>query len=469
MSEESKDRLEEFFRKSTEKYHFEYSDADWKKLEAKLDEEEKGGGAPVFKRNGMKYYLFGGLLILSLALWFGWNKIGGAGDENVTRQSNAAGTYAQQDVFPEAEREKQAFANRKNRKDLPGKAKPGSEKRATFGEAVVSENKSAANSNVQNAERNESAENSNSFDVREVNIPAAELADKKAPSPRDAVSHTANTPVFFENEGTLYQEKQKAAGKTGALYGTGLQRISSYGIAANDFYALTTRTVPANFTTPPGSNKGEIIERGEDSRRLRRGFSVGFFVAPDFSSVGIGDYTRPGTRYGLLMEYSLSRRFSIRSGAIMADNIYKAEGDEYHPPQSFWSGGDMPETADGQCKIVDIPLNLRYNIAGGDNSGFFVSGGINNYIMLKEKYNFNYADEGYGKYGKKSSWESKKASSHWLGLVNFSVGYERFVAQRWSVQAEPFINFPLTGIGWGNVDLYSLGAYLSLKYHWNKK
>ncbi len=57
MSEQSKDRLEEFFIKGTHNYYFEFIDGDWKKLEKKLDKIDRGGILPFWKTNGFKIIL----------------------------------------------------------------------------------------------------------------------------------------------------------------------------------------------------------------------------------------------------------------------------------------------------------------------------------------------------------------------------------------------------------------------------
>ena len=51
-----------------------------------------------------------------------------------------------------------------------------------------------------------------------------------------------------------------------------------------------------------------------------------------------------------------------------------------------------------------------------------------------------------------------------MGLLNFSLGYEFSPTPKLGIAAEPFIKVPITGIGWGKVDLYTIGGYFTVRY-----
>ena len=42
------------------------------------------------------------------------------------------------------------------------------------------------------------------------------------------------------------------------------------------------------------------------------------------------------------------------------------------------------------------------------------------------------------------------------------------IAQKSALQIEPFIKIPTAGIGWGNVNLYTMGIYFMYKYRLTK-
>jgi hypothetical protein len=53
---------------------------------------------------------------------------------------------------------------------------------------------------------------------------------------------------------------------------------------------------------------------------------------------------------------------------------------------------------------------------------------------------------------------------HFFSVLNLSMGYERSLSDRWSLQVEPYLKAPLSGVGAGKVKLTSAGVFFGLKY-----
>ncbi|MDX1618949.1 MAG: hypothetical protein R3224_09195, partial [Balneolaceae bacterium] len=140
---------------------------------------------------------------------------------------------------------------------------------------------------------------------------------------------------------------------------------------------------------------------------------------------------------------------------------YRASGSEYDPPRAYWTNGILPEETIGVCSLIDIPLNLKYDILRQDRSRFFATAGLSSYIMLTEDYRFSYA-QSYS--GQSERWNERTGTRHWFSNANFSVGYEFDLRPNWSLRAEPFVKMPLKEVGWSNVKLYSMGTFVSLNY-----
>jgi hypothetical protein len=56
------------------------------------------------------------------------------------------------------------------------------------------------------------------------------------------------------------------------------------------------------------------------------------------------------------------------------------------------------------------------------------------------------------------------AKNEWFKILNVSAGYERALSKSWSIQAEPFIKVPLSGVGFGDMDISSYGILVGIKY-----
>ena len=190
-------------------------------------------------------------------------------------------------------------------------------------------------------------------------------------------------------------------------------------------------------------------------------FIIGVGYSPDFSAVGMNNFIAPGTRWKIDLGYAFSPRFQLLSGVVLVNNKYEAYGDEYKAPARYWKNGIVADETYGECKMIDIPLNLRYNILVSGRHRGFISSGLSTYFLTKEDYYFNY----YQSYpDSPEHWGTNKTSTYPFSIINITAGYEYMLKGHGSLQFEPYIKIPTGGVGWGNVDLYTIGIYFSYQY-----
>ncbi|MVM39524.1 hypothetical protein GO730_21190 [Spirosoma sp. HMF3257] len=201
---------------------------------------------------------------------------------------------------------------------------------------------------------------------------------------------------------------------------------------------------------------------------VQRGLSVRLAVAPDLSTVGLKNFSRPGTNVGLFLEYRLAKRWSIQVGVIQSTKVYRALSGEYGylPPDIEKYKANLAEVA-GRCNMLDIPINLRYDVVvkprkdGLQPTRWFISSGVTSYIMKQEDYTYTY----YHYYANnRTDWSNPSPDRYRLSNLNLSIGYERSFSRRLSWQVEPFMKVPLKGVGVYKIDLLSTGAFFSLRY-----
>ncbi len=235
---------------------------------------------------------------------------------------------------------------------------------------------------------------------------------------------------------------------------------------------------PGRWTTPrPLVGRAVAAQPDTMTRRPAsqpvpgRGLSVRFVVSPDLSTLGLRDFQRPGTNVGLLLEYRLNGRWSVQAGAMQSTKVYKASTTGYEFPAYVSKWTVQPEGVNGQCSLIDIPINLRYDVAlrprrnGQVPSRWFVSGGATTYILRKEDYTYNYADPSSPHiYANMKGYHHDSTTRYNFSQLNLSVGYERALSRRLSWQIEPFMKVPLKGIGYLKMDLLSTGAFFSVRY-----
>lgn len=214
-------------------------------------------------------------------------------------------------------------------------------------------------------------------------------------------------------------------------------------------------------TTPKEPRLAVDINAGGVQEHSPRA-SVGFVLGPDLSTVSaVSNFYNPGFKFGVTVDYNINRNWAVSFGAIRSNVRYKANGMEYQPPEDYWYSGIHASETIGECILLDIPVNLTYRFLHFDHSRMYASAGMSTYIMLNEDYRFSYDSN---QQGLPQHWEEKTGTAHFMSNANFSLGYEMDIAQKLSLRAEPFLRVPLKEVGWGNVNLYSMGSLISLNY-----
>ncbi len=100
---------------------------------------------------------------------------------------------------------------------------------------------------------------------------------------------------------------------------------------------------------------------------------------------------------------------------MLVYNKYEAYGEDYHAPSRYWKKGIVADEAYGECKMIDIPLNLRYNVITNAKHKVFVSAGASTYFVLKEDYYFHYENEDPEL---PDHWGTEKTTVYPFGIIN---------------------------------------------------
>ncbi len=183
--------------------------------------------------------------------------------------------------------------------------------------------------------------------------------------------------------------------------------------------------------------------------------SLTLIAAPDISTVSAGLHSRLSSNFGVLANYSLSRRFSVTTGVIYAKKYYDYAGVN----KGLYGKADKAWEVDADCNVLDIPLNVNYKVLNSNNLSISLNTGLSSYLMLKEKYKYINQDQTGTKI---SSLVIDNKNQHLFGVANFSVNFEHKINQRLSVGVQPFYKIPLTGIGYHDSNLSSKGLAFTL-------
>ncbi|MBA4850907.1 hypothetical protein [Emticicia sp. BO119] len=194
---------------------------------------------------------------------------------------------------------------------------------------------------------------------------------------------------------------------------------------------------------------------------FRKGLNIRLALSPDLSFIPSNKIFKVGSNWAAILEYRFNNRFSIQTGVIRSMKYYGALPSQYEW-NVYWAMPSPLKDIDAKCKMLDIPLNVRYDLSQKTNSRWFVGGGFTSYIMLKEEYRYNYENPADPNI-KRTSWEGK-TGGYPFSVLNLSMGYERQFLRRLTFQAEPFYKAPLGKVGYGKVRLATAGVFFSVKY-----
>jgi len=199
-----------------------------------------------------------------------------------------------------------------------------------------------------------------------------------------------------------------------------------------------------------------VKNRMENSLQPQNDLILSAMAAPDMSFAKSSKPSKVSSNIGVLATYAFTPKISMTSGAIYSRKFYNSGGTS---PQSssYMPGSDWQVSAD--CNVLDIPLNVNYKIFNKKKLSVSLNTGLSSYFMLKEKYEFT---TGQGASQKISNVEINNQNQHLFGIANVSVSFDHQISQAVSVGVQPFAKLPLTGIGYGDASLKSAGVSFSL-------
>ncbi len=222
----------------------------------------------------------------------------------------------------------------------------------------------------------------------------------------------------------------------------------------------TLRAFTAKAIPTPIRKKGGLY--------VNRSMQIGVLVAPDFSSVNSMSGDRPGSTIGLTADYQFAHRWYVGSGLLVSRKNYAAAPQDFHAPKDYYSRNLMTDDINyvkGSFDMLEVPLNLRYDFSVTGNTLFFASAGLSSYLLTRENCNYYY--QPYQPFFNRQDIKGIHYDNHpdyLLSALNLSVGVEMGVSNSLSVIVAPYVKVPVRNIGFGQVELSSVGINFLLEF-----
>ena len=124
-----------------------------------------------------------------------------------------------------------------------------------------------------------------------------------------------------------------------------------------------------------------------------------------------------------------------------------------------WLGSGVGAGADAE--MLEIPLNLRYDFSVTVSTLFFASAGVSSYLLTSENSGMYGTPWGYQTYQPSPS---TGQHSYLFSAANLSLGVETGLSNSLSLLIAPYMKIPTRGIGFGQVQMSSVGINFALKF-----
>jgi hypothetical protein len=228
--------------------------------------------------------------------------------------------------------------------------------------------------------------------------------------------------------------------------------ISSQQINSTDISKTAINTLSGTYSS-------NIKSKTNPAFRPRYALSV--LAAPDINGVGSFQQSKVGTNLGLLFSAEIYKKFTVSTGALYSSKPYQAEYNNYNFPYHF---NNAPSSVTADCRMLDLPLNISYQVYHKKQNKLSIGTGLSSYIMLHEAYTFNY--NGYNTAGP-SHYTVPNSGKYFFGIYNLNINYERQLNSKVGLTVQPYLKLPLAAIGYSQVRLQTTGVAVGLNWNLN--
>jgi hypothetical protein len=279
-----------------------------------------------------------------------------------------------------------------------------------------------------------------------------------------------HTPAGNQSEGSQTNKSSHSANQMGASSRTGRQQTA--GEAFSPEYAFVQR--PFSLRSRPrvsdsalrayiGSSSNKKPDDAIRAVRVNRSLGIGLLFAPDFSSVNSLAGDRPGSTFGLTLDYEVLNRLHLGTGLLYSRRNYTARGMDYHVPYDYYRQNGMKpaDFVKGTMNMLEIPITLRYDFSVTGPTTFFASAGVSSYIFGQEHCNYYF--DFFGNEACRD-FHYTNTPNALFSSINLSIGVEAKLNNDFHVLIAPYMKFPSSDIGFGKVKMNSVGINFAIRY-----
>ena len=340
------------------------------------------------------------------------------------------------------------------------------------------------NTSVPGAEKKANSGLSSTKNIKEsvpVNENVARSEGNKFPEkkPAPAISPDQAVYVVQETSGT-----NKVPGK---LISEEVEKTTSIGVTRSDRNSFSIVTIKPNVKVDEGTFQTlNVMEENtkenitNDKKIQKTTFSI---FAGSFFNYSEGSENELNFGAGFSSDIRISKKLKFSTGLSLASNSLSFESRQLpqNASSSFNSARDLSSAGilttitsySADLLAIDIPVNLKYQFVP-ESDKFYVSAGLSSGTYLNETYafqykNFNPTSGAFSAQAKNQETKKQLNDFDLARTLNLSFGLSTGFGKTQTISIEPFLKYPLGGLGSENLKFGSTGINLKLHFKPAKK
>ncbi|MFC5284973.1 outer membrane beta-barrel protein [Pedobacter alpinus] len=221
-----------------------------------------------------------------------------------------------------------------------------------------------------------------------------------------------------------------------------------------------------------------------ESKSKKSNFNLTFDANTYYNFTANQVNNQPNIGVGVLSEFRLSKKLSINTGIAINRQTTNFDGNQNSnnfknvaasaPLTGNSSFNALPSALETSARLVgfDIPINLKLDFKVG-KANTFITTGLSSYSLLNEKYVnqlsvVSYSLNGFANKNTITSVQNNPESSfndfQFARTINFSFGVLYPISKTNSISLEPFMKYPLNGLGYQDLKIGSGGISFKLNF-----
>ena len=189
----------------------------------------------------------------------------------------------------------------------------------------------------------------------------------------------------------------------------------------------------------------------------------GIIAGPQFNQTKQQGFGNAGLSAGLIVGFHLNNRLSVETGLIISDKQYYSAGKYFDMSKISASmpAGMKLTQIQSKTTVLEIPLEIRYNLARISKGNLFAAGGFSSYIITREINQYQATVNGNDE---TLNGNYTTQQDYFAAAAKISAGYEWKAGKGLNLRLEPYLQIPLKTIGMGSMHVVSTGVYLGLTF-----